>query len=148
MRSQAALALTAALLAATGSACAAEYVSVADGPAILYDSPSTKGSKLFVVSRYMPLEQIVKLNDWVKVRDSSGGIAWIEKRALSSKRFVVVTSDLSPIRQAPEDSAAVLAQTKKQVALEWLENTGSGWIKVRIQDSVTGYIKAADAWGG
>ena len=147
MRAQAAFALTAALLAAIGSARAAEYASVAEGPAILYDSPSTKGSKLFVVSRYMPLEQIVKLNDWIKVRDSTGSIAWIEKRALSSKRFVVVTSDLSPIRQSPEVSAAVLAQIKKQVALEWLENNGSGWAKVRIQDGLTGYIKAADAWG-
>ncbi len=147
MRTQAAFALTTGLLAAIGSACAADYASVADSPAILYDSPSTKGSKLFVVSRYMPLEQVVKLNDWVKVRDSTGGIAWIEKRALSSKRFVVVTSDLSSIRQAPEDSAAVLAQVKKQVALEWLGNTGSGWVKVRIQDGLTGYVKAADVWG-
>lgn len=148
MRAQAAFALSAALLAATGSARAAEYVSVAEGPAILYDSPSTKGSKLFVVSRYMPLEQIVKLNDWVKVRDSTGSIAWIEKRALSNKRFVVVTSDFSPARKTPEDSAAMLAQIKKQVALEWLENTGSGWIKVRLQDGLTGYVKAADVWGG
>lgn len=147
MRTKAVFALTAALLAAAGSTWAADYVSVADGPAILYDSPSTKGSKLFVVSRYMPLELIVKLKDWVKVRDSSSNIAWIEERALSSKHFVVVTSDLSPVRQAPEDNAAILAQVKKQVVLEWLDNTGSGWVKIRIQNNVTGYVRAADVWG-
>src|SRR5271169_519060 len=77
------------LLAATGSAHAADYVSVADSAAVLYDAPSLKAKKIYVASRYLPLEQVVNLGDWVKVRDSSGSLAWIEKRALSNKRFVV-----------------------------------------------------------
>ncbi len=136
-----------ALLAAAGSAHALDYVSVAEGSAILYDAPSTKAKKLFVVGRYLPLEQVVKLDAWIKVRDSSGSLAWVEKRALSSKRFVVVTSALAEVRQAPEGNAVVVLQARQQVALEWLENTDIGWLKVRHRDGVTGYVRTADVWG-
>ncbi len=136
------------LLAIAGSAYAVDYVSVADSTAILYDAPSLKAKKIFVTSRYMPLEQVVILDNWVKARDSSGSLAWIEKRALSSKRFVVVTAALAAVRQAPEAGATVVLQARQQVALEWLESTGTGWIKVRHQDGVTGYVSTADVWGG
>ncbi len=135
------------LLAAAGSAHALDYVSVAEGSAILYDAPSTKAKKLFVAGRYLPLEQVVKLDAWIKVRDSSGSLAWVEKRALSSKRFVVVTSALAEVRKAPEENAAVVLQARQQVALEWLENTDTGWLKVRHRDGVTGYVRATDVWG-
>ncbi|MBI3902378.1 MAG: SH3 domain-containing protein [Nitrosomonadales bacterium] len=135
------------LLAAAGSACATDYVSVADSSAILYDAPSLKATKLFVAARYLPLEQVVNLDTWVKVRDSSGGLAWIEKRALSNKRYVLVMADIADLRQTPDGTAAVLMQAKQQVALEWLKNTGTGWIKVRHQDGITGYIKTTEVWG-
>ena len=144
---RAALVFSIALLSAPGSVHAADYASVADGPAVLYDAPSLKAKKIFVVSRYLPLEQVVSLDNWVKVRDSSGVLAWIEKRALSSKRFVVVTAALAAVRQAPEEDAAVVLQARQQVALEWLESTGTGWLKVRHQDGVAGYVKTTDVWG-
>lgn len=147
MRISAVIVLGAALLAAAGPVYALDYVSVADGSAILYDAPSLKAKKIFVVSRYLPLEQVVSLDSWVKVRDSSGSLSWIEKRALSSKRFVVVTAELATMRQAPEENAAVVLQAQQQVALEFLENTGGGWLKVRHQDGITGYTKAIDVWG-
>lgn len=148
IRAPAVIVLGAVLLAATAPAYALDYVSVADGSAILYDAPSLKAKKIFVASRYLPLEQVVSLDSWVKVRDSSGSLSWIEKRALSSKRFVVVTVELAAIRQAPEENAAVVSQAQQQVVLELLENTGGGWLKVQHQDGVTGYVKAADVWGG
>lgn len=148
MSVRAVIVLGAALLAVAVPAHALDYVSVADGSAILYDAPSLKAKKLFVVSRYLPLEQVVSLDSWVKVRDSSGSLSWIEKRALSNKRFVVVTAALAAMRRAPEENAAVVLQARQQVALELLENTGGGWLKVRHQDGVTGYVKTADVWGG
>lgn len=137
-----------ALLTTAGSARAVDYVSVADSTAILYDAPSLKAKKIFVVSRYLPLEQVVILDNWVKARDSSGSLAWIEKRALSSKRFVVVMADIAAIHQAPEAGATIVLQARQQVVLEWLESTGTGWIKVRHQDGVIGYVSTADVWGG
>ena len=143
----AAFAFAIALPAMAGCAYATDYVSVADSAAVLYDAPSLKAKKLFVVSRYLPLEQVVSLDNWVKVRDSSGSLAWIEKRALSSKRFLMAMAPVTTLRQAPEINAAAVLQVRQHVALDWLENTDAGWLKVRHQDGVTGYVKTTDVWG-
>lgn len=137
-----------ALLMSGGGACALDYVSVTDSSAVLYDAPSLKAKKLFVVSRYMPLEQVISLDVWAKVRDSSGSLAWIEKRSLGNKRYVLVTALLVSIHQAADENSSVLAKVQQQVSLEWLESTGAGWLKVRHQNGVTGYVKTGDVWGG
>lgn len=134
------------LLAASPAVFAFEFVSVAE-PAILYDANSLKANKLFVATRYLPLEQIVVLENWVKVRDSTGKICWIEKRNLSSKRYVVVTAETATVRSNWDDSASVMFMAPRQLGLEWLGSTGAGWAKVRHRDGTTGYIKSTEIWG-
>lgn len=136
-----------ALLLGAGNVSALDYGAVASPSAILYDAPSTQGKKLYVVSRYTPLELVVTLSGWVKVRNQDGSLGWIETRALGSKRYVVVTSSLADVRQRPDDQAALAFQARKQVALEFLEDTGTGWLRVRDLDGVSGYIKASAVWG-
>jgi SH3 domain protein len=131
-----------------GAACAVDYVSVSESSAILYDAPSTKAKKLFVVNRYMPFEQIVTLDDWVKVRDRSGGLYWVEKRVLSNKRYVYALLPLVDVRAEPDASSARVFQVRQQIALERLESTGTGWIKVRHQDGNVGYVRSTEVWGG
>ena len=58
------------LLAA--GANAAEFRSVADSAAVLYDAPSAKATKLYVVGRSYPLEIVVGLGGWTKIRDAGG----------------------------------------------------------------------------
>lgn len=136
------------LLWGAGAAHAVEYVSVSGDKAILYDAPSINAKKLFVVNRYMPFEQIVTLDDWVKVRDRSGGLYWVEKRVLSNKRYVFSLLPLVDVRAAPDSSAARLFQVRQEIALERLESTGTGWIKVRHQDGNVGYVRNTEVWGG
>jgi SH3 domain protein len=124
-----------------------DFVSVAE-PAILYDANSLKANKLFVATRYLPLEQVVVLDNWVKVRDNSGKLFWIEKRQLSSKRYVMVTAPSTIVRRSPDENAEVVFKATQQLGLEWLGNTGSGWVKVRHADGSTGYLKSSDVWGG
>jgi SH3-like domain-containing protein len=136
------------LLCGMATAHAVDYVSVAENSAILYDAPSLKAKKLFVVNRYMPFEQVVTLDNWVKVRDRSGGLYWVEKRALSNKRYVFALTPLLDVYAAPEEGAARSFQARQQVALEHLESTGTGWVKVRHQDGNVGYVHSAEVWGG
>lgn len=127
---------------------AVEYVSVNESNAILYDAPSIKAKKLFVVNRYMPFEQVVTLDNWIKVRDRSGGLYWVEKRVLSDKRYVFALLPLVDVRAAPDFTSPRLFQVRQQVALERLESTGTGWIKVRHQDGNVGYVRSVEVWGG
>jgi SH3-like domain-containing protein len=129
------------------SAQAVDFVSVSEKSAILYDAPSVKAKKLFVVNRYMPFEMVISLNNWSKVRDNSGAMYWIEKQMLTNKRFVFALSSVVDIVAQPAPGATRLFQVRKQVALEYLESSGDGWIKVRHQDKDVGYVRSTDVWG-
>jgi len=142
------LAVLVSLALFAGTAGATEYVSVSESSAILYSAPSIHAKKLFVVNRYMPFEQVVTLQSWVKVRDRSGSLYWMEKRALSSKRYVVALLPLVDVRAAPDSGSPRLFQVRQQVALEFIQSTGTGWIRVRHQDGNVGYVRSAEVWGG
>lgn len=128
-------------------AYAFDFVSV-DTPSILYDAPSLKAKKLFVATRYLPLEQIVILDNWVKVRDSSRQLYWIEKRALSSKRFVTVKLPVATVRAGPDVNSAIVFLAPQQLALEWQGDAGNGWLQIRHIDGTAGYVKNSEVWGG
>jgi len=59
----------------------------------------------------------------------------------------MVSQPVAAVRENPDSNAAVVFQAPQQLALEWLDNTGSGWIKVRHMDGATGYIKLTEVWG-
>ena len=128
-------------------ASAVEFRSVQDPTAVLYDAPSRQATPLFVVSRSYPLEVIVHLEAWVKVRDHAGALTWIEKKALSDKRMLLVTAPVAEARQRPEDSAPAVFVAVQNVALELLETAPNGWLRVRHSDGATGFLRAAAVWG-
>lgn len=138
----------AALLALSAvSAHAIEYRSVAVNAAILYDAPSTQARKTYLLSRYYPVEIIVALEKWVKVRDATGALAWVEIKNLSEKRTVLVTASVAEVRQSPNASAPLAFKADKDVALELIEFSGSGWVKVKHRDGQTGYVEVSGLWG-
>src|SRR3990172_5517909 len=135
----------AGLLLCSGAAVALEFRSVADA-AILYDAPSTKAQKLFVLSRDYPVEVVVKVEGWTKVRDDTGEFAWIENHQLSERRTVLVKSSSAEARQSASDAAALAFTAEKGVVLEFLQLT-AGWVKVRHPDGAVGFIKVSQLWG-
>lgn len=135
------------LLCGVNTAHAVDYVSVSENSAILYDAPSVKAKKLFVVNRYMPFEQVVTLDNWVKVRDRSGALYWVEKRVLSNTRYVFALMPVVDVRVEPDFGSARVFQVRQQIALELIESTGTGWIKVRHQDGNAGYVRSTEVWG-
>jgi SH3-like domain-containing protein len=136
----------AALFACAGSAWALDYRSVAE-PAVLYDAPSQKAKPLFVIAAGTPVEAIVTLDAWVKVRDIKGTLAWIERRLIADKPAVQVRGETAPIRAEPNESAAVVFSAEPDVLLEPVEPAGGGWLKVRHRDGQQGYVKTVHVWG-
>ena len=126
---------------------AAEFRSTAEAATVLYDAPSAKSRALFVVSRGYPVEVIVTLEGWTKVRDAGGSIVWVESKALAQKRMVVVRRRVAEVRSTPEDSAAVAFKVAQNVLLELIEAAPAGWVKVRHADGGTGFVRAAEIWG-
>ncbi|HZF18322.1 MAG TPA: SH3 domain-containing protein [Burkholderiales bacterium] len=135
------------LLALAASAVAGEFRSIAENGTPMYDAPSVRAKKLFVASRYYPVEIVINIDVWAKVRDPSGDLTWVEKKALSDKRTVLIAVTYADVRQAPSDQAALVFQAQQGVALDVVEPQAGGWVKVRHADGQVGFLKIAQVWG-
>lgn len=125
---------------------ALDYLSVAE-PSLAYDAPSRQGTPLYAVARGTPVEAIVVLDAWVKVRDVGGELLWMEKRLLSEKRTLIVSADRAQVHAQPDDASAVVFEAERDVLLDYLEPGPSGWAKVQHSNGRQGYAKAHQVWG-
>ena len=144
----------AAALALPVPASAAEFRATSDAATILYDAPSARAKPLFVYGRDVPLETLVSVEGFTKVRDSSGTIGWIANRALADKRMLVVRASIADVRANPEDAATVVFRAEQSVLLELAEPATSaaatatpGWVKVRHRDGQVGFVRVAQVFG-
>ena len=128
-------------------ALAADYRSVSDAAAVLYDAPSQKAKKLYLIRAQTPVELVVKLDRWIKVRDAEGSLAWIEASQLAERRTVIVTANTAELRQADQDSSVGLLQLAKWVVLDFVAQAAPGWVKVKHADGATGFVRSTQIWG-
>ncbi len=125
---------------------AIEYRTV-DAPAVLYDAPSQRGVKLFVIYPHTPVEIVVNIEGWAKVRDAEGSLAWIEKKYLAERRSVIVKTERADVLKNSGEGAPLAFEAEKNVSLDYLETLPGGWIKVRHRDGQEGFVRAAQVWG-
>lgn len=133
-------------MAALPARAGLEFRSVGELPAILYDGPSLKATKVFVASRGSPMEVVSTLEGWVKVREPGGQLAWVEAKALVSKRTVSVSVPQATVYMAPADTAPPAFHVQQGVILDLLEASGA-WVQVKHRDGLTGYVRANQVWG-
>jgi SH3-like domain-containing protein len=136
----------AALLAAA-PAWALEFRSVAEAGSVMYDAPSQKAKPIFLVARGTPVEVVVSLEGWIKVRDAAGDIAWIEKRTLADKRMLIVTARSAEVRSQADAGAPLVFEADKDVVLELVEAGPPGWARVRHRDGQSGFVRVNQVWG-
>ncbi len=139
--------LAAAVFGWAGAGAAAEFRSVAENAAVLYDAPSAKAKKLYVVSHGYPIEVVVVVEGWSKVRDATGELTWIESKQLSDKRTLLVRTPLAQVREAADDNAPVVFEAQQYVVLELQEVASGGWLRVRHRDGQAGFVRVAQVWG-
>jgi SH3-like domain-containing protein len=138
--------LAVAILLFSPAGLGAEFRSVSETVAVLYDAPSVKARKLYVVSQGYPFEVVVMVEGWSKVRDANGDLTWIENRYLADRRTVLVKAPVAQVRETAADSAPVVFQAQQNVLLELLEVSGQ-WLRVRHRDGQVGYLRVTQAWG-
>lgn len=128
-------------------AMATDFRSVAIPKAVLYDAPSQSATKVFLLNQFYPVEVIVNLGDWLKVRDAEGGLFWIEAKNVAQQRTIIVTAP-TEIRQAAQDNAPVLAHAEQNIMLELLDpEPNGGWLKVKHAHGISGFIRFTSVWG-
>jgi len=132
---------------AAAPAVALEYRSVGEAGAVMFDAPSQKAKPLFIVARGTPVEVVVALEGWLKVRDAAGDLAWMEKKALAGQRMLIVTARTAEVRTQAETGAVLVFEAEKDVLLELIEPGPLGWARVRHRDGQSGFVRANQVWG-
>ncbi len=147
-------ALFLATMLAGGIAGAADYRTTADAPTLLYDAPSTKARPLFVYGRDVPLEVLVVVEGWTKIRDVGGTFGWIPNKSLTDKRMLLVRVPVAEVRTNPDAASPVSFRAEQNVLLDLAEGASSagntatpGWVKVRHRDGQTGYVRVNQVFG-
>ena len=141
--------ITACLLALMPAmALALDFRSVAVPKAVLFDAPSSAAKKVLLLNQHYPVEVVVNLGEWLKVRDAEGSLNWVEAKQLSNKRTVLVKQNQAEIKQSADANAKVLATIDKEVLLELADaKPNNGWLKVKHRDGLVGYLPIGAVWG-
>lgn len=140
------VAISALTVVMSAPVSALDYRAVA-APAILYDTPSAKGKRVLVVSAGTPLEVVVTLEKWVKVRDRAGRLAWIARSDLSDAQSVMIIAERAAVRDAAADDAATRFEATRGVILQVAGPPKGNWLPVRHTDGDRGFIRRVDVWG-
>jgi SH3-like domain-containing protein len=139
--------LTIGLISISQTAHALEFRSVSAQKAILYDAPSTSAKKILLLGQQYPVEVIVNLKDWLKVRDALGGIYWVEAKDLNTTRTVLVKTD-TKLLAGREANSLTLATINKNVLLQLVDAKAlNGLVQVKHSDGLTGFVPIAALWG-
>ena len=123
------------------------YREITSPAAILYDGPSARARKLFIVVRGTPLEWLSALNQWVKVCDMSGDVLWVHRDDLGESRHVVA-STLAALRRTAQPNGELVVQVERGVLLEVVgAGAPAGWLRVRHRGGASGFVSADEVWG-
>lgn len=93
----------------------------------------------------MPLRITAEYENWRRIEDSEGAGGWVHYSLLSGARTVLVTQDMAEVRNAPEDSAPVVAQAELGVIGRVLE-CDSDWCRLSL-DGTRGWVLKSALWG-
>ncbi len=128
------------------AALAFDYSGLSDN-VVVYDAGSKESTPLFILLRGTPVEVIVTLDRWAKIREAGGGIGWVERSALTDRKQVIVTASQAEVRQSGDPASPVVFTVAKDVLLDVVDSPVSGWVKVRHRDGQTGFISMRSIWG-
>lgn len=93
-----------------------------------------------------PLEVIESKGQWVRVRDADNDTGWVKQRLLANVAHVVVKKPMINIRSGPSRKHRVLGQAKDGVVFKTMGKR-KGWIKVRHENGLVGWVARELVWG-
>lgn len=128
----------------------ADFRQTTDNATVAYEGPSARATKQFIYSRGTPVEVVVQIEGWVKIRDASGTLAWIERKALGERSNVQVKSVVADVFTAPDAANPILFRVDNGVLLQVVTPQPpsiGAWVQVRHRDGQTGFVRLDSVFG-
>ncbi len=94
----------------------------------------------------LPVQVVAETTEWRKICDPEGGVAWVHRSVVSSRRSAFNASDTElPIRSGPSPTASLRARLAPH-ALVAMEACEDGWCEVRVR-RMRGFVRQQDIFG-
>ncbi len=134
-----------------GQAAGITMVSVAGEKVNLRKGPSTKYPITWELGKGFPLRVVGSQGNWLKVSDFESDVGWIYKKLVSKKPHLIVKVNKNSkarinIRSGPGTKYKVVGKAEYGVVFETLKR-GDGWVQVRHESGLTGWVKRSLLWG-
>ncbi len=129
---------------------AAEFKQTLDAATIGFEAPSNRATRQFIYSRGTPLEIVVSIEGWFKVRDAQGALVWIERRALTDRTQVQVGAQPADVHAAPDAVSPIVFRADSGVLLQLVAPPSAAtglYAQVRHRDGTTGFVRVDTVFG-
>lgn len=126
-------------------------VSVVGEKVNLRKGPSTQHPIVWELGKGFPLRVVSSQGSWIKVSDFEGDVGWIYKNLVSKKPHLIVKTNKNSksrinIRSGPGENYEIVGQAEYGVVFE-TQQRGEGWVKVRHETGLTGWVERSLLWG-
>lgn len=142
--------LAASALGVMTSAAHADFRQTSADATVAFEGPSAKATKQYLYSRGTPVEVVVQIEGWLKVRDAQGALAWVEKKALVDRTNVQIKSPIADALAAPDVASPIVFRAENGVLLTLVTpqppNSGA-WAQVRHRDGQVGFVRVDALFG-
>lgn len=135
---------------ALASIAFADFRQTIDTATIGFEAPSLRADKQYLYPRGTPLEIVVSIEGWYKMRDSQGALAWIERKAVGERNTVQVGANQADVHAGPDAVSPVLFRADVGVLLQLLAppNATTGlYAQVKHRDGTVGYVRVDTVFG-
>ncbi|MBU0481689.1 MAG: SH3 domain-containing protein [Proteobacteria bacterium] len=134
------------VLALTVSAKAETMVSI-NGPKVnMRSGPGTSFSVLWELGDGFPLKIVGSKGDWYKVEDFEGDGGWIEKSLVHRDPHMIVKKQRINVRSGPGEGYRIVGKANYGVVFKTLKQK-NGWVKVKHENGLAGWVTRSLLWG-
>jgi SH3-like domain-containing protein len=111
--------------------------------------PSASAKITWVVGRYMPLAEVDRKGNWIKVRDVDGDVHWAAGGDLTGReRCVVVKVNVANLRTGPSARSPLgdIQSVDKYTAFKRINAEPEDWYRIEDETGSKYWIAASQVW--
>jgi len=140
------LCLVLIFLTLTATLAQARMMSIDGTKVHLRTGPGTKYRVVWELGRGFPLKVLSQKGNWIKVKDFEGDTGWVHKKFLDREPHLIVKKNRVNIRNGPGTRYRVVGKANYGVVFRTVEHK-QGWVKVRHENGLTGWVMRNLLWG-